>query len=178
MRKFLIKILKKSIKKNPQFGKDTYFFDRAPSYQADMSYTLQGSKNDWNLPKGFEGMVVSYAMSIENDVFKTRVNARLKVVPDNLVLEKLLKKHKMDAVHIMYNREYEEVKSMMCEPEYLYHYGNQMVQCYDCKAKFHYDDLLDEYGDSPDDWHYTNVCPKCGCPDCCDVEFQKIEDVI
>lgn len=49
------------------------------------------------------------------------------------------------------------------------------VQCQSCKAKFMHTELIDttKHSNPEDEYVSECVCPKCGAPDCCEVEYEK-----
>jgi hypothetical protein len=62
-------------------------------------------------------------------------------------------------------------------PTYSFEYENTKVTCDNCKEEITIKDL--EYAESPDGEYISErVCPRCGTVDCCELEFEKIEDAI
>lgn len=66
------------------------------------------------------------------------------------------------------------------EPEYFYEYENIEIKCKVCKNKFtlyelESDCIISEDGDKICS---DTVCPICGSFNCCDIEYEKIEDAL
>ncbi len=61
------------------------------------------------------------------------------------------------------------IQTLRHEPEqqYFSQYKKTKVQCNECGSKFIHSKL---------DWELT--CPVCDMPDCCEVEYEQIEDII
>lgn len=78
-------------------------------------------------------------------------------------------------------RHIQQCHQMTPDPNYLFNYEDCEVECTYCKEKFSYKDLKSkEAYDFEYDEDYTlyYVCPKCNEPDCCDFEYEKIDDVL
>lgn len=60
-------------------------------------------------------------------------------------------------------------------PKYSFEYEDSEVQCCECGETFKRSELLH---DEIDDYYSLSVCPKCGEFDCCELEYEKINDVI
>ncbi len=67
--------------------------------------------------------------------------------------------------------------SLTPEPKWLYKYTPTVIECKNCKKFIIHTELESDSFDY--DGGYSNrVCPECGEWDCCDIEFEKITDVI
>jgi len=64
-------------------------------------------------------------------------------------------------------------------PNWLFEYEKTEVQCEHCEKCFSYTQLgSDCYYDDQGEIYDDSICPKCGAWYCCDVEFQRVEDVL
>jgi uncharacterized protein YlzI (FlbEa/FlbD family) len=63
----------------------------------------------------------------------------------------------------------------MPQPRYSFEYEPMFVECGSCGAKFNHMYLKEEY---EYDNAYSNVCPACGEYECCEVEYQDIEEAL
>lgn len=78
--------------------------------------------------------------------------------------------------------------SLSPEPEWLYSYEDSEIECNACGNKSKYSELqekeIDGYWDNenPDQYYYPRtierICPICDSEECCEIEFEKIEDVV
>jgi hypothetical protein len=76
------------------------------------------------------------------------------------------------------NGEYEILHTISPEGKWLYEYEDTLVTCYHCKAQFSYNDLeSDEMSFGDNDMWTDKVCPKCHTWSCCEIEFERIEQV-
>jgi len=73
------------------------------------------------------------------------------------------------------NINYEQIHCLNPEPEYFYKYIDKKVKCNNCGKTFSYTKLEDDYGyDGENEYLIDNICPKCHCSECCDkLEFEK-----
>ncbi len=62
------------------------------------------------------------------------------------------------------------------DPKYLYEYEDKQVQCRECDSIF--DHLELEYDCEYDGAESNAVCPICEAWNCCDVEYEDIEEAI
>lgn len=70
----------------------------------------------------------------------------------------------------------EEISLMRPVPTWSYSYVPTEVQCRECGAKFPHTELdEDDFGG---DNLIKHICPKCGEGDCCDIEYEKIDDAL
>lgn len=73
-----------------------------------------------------------------------------------------------------------ETTTMSPPPEWFYKFIPAKVTCRDCGAEFMDTELKSDWavdGDG-DDYEINRICPKCGESDCCELEFERIEDVV
>lgn len=73
--------------------------------------------------------------------------------------------------------------SLSPEGQWLYEYEPVKVKCGNCRAEFLNTELKEDYNDSVDvdsyvDAYVSNVCPKCNAWECCQLEYEKIEDIV
>lgn len=76
---------------------------------------------------------------------------------------------------VRYEQDIQEMYSLTPEGKWLFSYLPTNIRCESCGAEFEHTELL-----SDEEWEtYTNTkCPKCGDWRCCNIEYEKIEDVI
>jgi DNA-directed RNA polymerase subunit RPC12/RpoP len=60
-------------------------------------------------------------------------------------------------------------------PKYLYDYKDIWIRCNECKEKFNWRDLKEQEVD--DETYSDKVCPYCGELECCELEFENIENL-
>ena len=71
------------------------------------------------------------------------------------------------------------VRTMTPERSYLFDYEDTQVECHACYARFAFKDLKADAMASGDDEIWSNgICPKCDAWDCCEIEFESINDVL
>ena len=69
--------------------------------------------------------------------------------------------------------------SLSGEPSHFYKYENTNVKCESCGEIFG-NNLLEEDGDEDADgnyYHSETICPKCHCWNCCEVKYEKLDDI-
>jgi hypothetical protein len=66
-------------------------------------------------------------------------------------------------------------RQTMPQPRYLFEHEPTFVECDSCGARFKHIYLKEEY---EYDNTYSNVCPACGEYECCEIEYQGIEEVL
>jgi hypothetical protein len=183
MAKFLIKIDRKSVKRNPDAGATSI---RVPTY-IEISFEIKGKHVQAD--KKFRKYPIAlmsyrfeegYYMRSPQDGPPVVKKYRIIAGQDDFDLEKLLDRLKSfyKAKLINFNVRYEsqQVNLAMPVPTYTYQYKKTMVKCKGCKARFTHDKLetdYDYYGDGSD-CYYEDICPKCGEHNCCDIKFENL----
>lgn len=142
----LIKINRKSIKKNPNAGNTTYHMPLGPTeYHKTVINTKQYVSNNG----------IDYLLVADNTETKLSLSQPVQTI-----------------------------HTLSPEPDWLYKYEDPEVECKECGNKFKHSELKDESHeyideDGFDNWgEIKNVCPICDTQECCDVKFEKIEDII
>ena len=113
----------------------------------------------------------------------TRLDQRVeyeKHIISKFEVSKLLKNKEFSdfpiVTEIDIKRNIEPIYSMYSEPKYLFDYMPTRVQCSECNEKFYHTEL--ESDEMNWDYYSNTVCPKCGCFDCCQLEFEDINSII
>jgi hypothetical protein len=176
--KYLIKIDPNSIKKNPDAGRTDYsqyigststltinkFLDPDFITLFEEKFNARLTSKSWGTtPKG------------EQSVF-VLANCDPFVVVNYLQTKNI----KIEDITINSQAHYNHFHTMTPEPKYFYNHEDTEVECSDCKAKFKHTELIDDLDwdyDGEDDYQTgsSRTCPKCGEPDCCELEFEKFD---
>lgn len=174
MKPVLIKIDKSSISENPNAGQQDYIEcvgESIGTFEINEAHKIDFRGARLIAKKGFT----------KNGRRVTNYGKYL-VLGDNI--EKFIKYlEEKDIKDVTYNITipHQEVHSMRPEPKYFYNYQETDVQCYVCGQVFDYSRLMEEVSgmnEDGDDVYEYNICPFCFHPNCCQYEFEKIEDVI
>ena len=77
-------------------------------------------------------------------------------------------------------REIVEVRSMTPEPSHLVSYKPTDVKCNHCGSVFDYKELKEDcgYDGDGDDYPICNICPRCGEPECCELDFENVDEFL
>lgn len=165
----LIKIDRKSIRKNPNAGRTQQKVAGARNTTFTCKGKLPGYLKDkdnivitgWSIRDGikeYEGIITD-----ESIIEKIYDNEYYKENGKNISIETTQDWHTV---------------TFPPEPEYFYKYKDTKVKCKECKHEF----MSDEFKEFEIDWddnysHTITGCPKCENWDCCDINYEKIEDV-
>ena len=78
-------------------------------------------------------------------------------------------------IEVEMKRDIQEYHMLGSPEKYSYNYKPTKIRCSFCKAK-NLHTALDSH--SLDDGEYTweNICPSCNQPNCCELEFEKVND--
>jgi len=177
----LIKIDRKSIKKNPNAGKQHYqemIGQNITLYVSWADFTINHEDLEKRLKKDIGDTVRLTRFSTSE---RSGNSAEFIMIdePTDTVLEQLKKDGFNSTVSIHNN--WQDIHSLFPEPDYNYKHKRTRIKCNACEKTFYHDMLrsdssgcecceTDDYSDS--------VCPKCGVWDCCEIEYERIEDVV
>jgi hypothetical protein len=162
--KYFIPIDRKTIKKNPNAG-NTQSFELG---QVDVG--LHAYNVDLQILCDDRIMVLEYSATPE---IIEEISAR---ILDRSFLNDIEKYTKMYVIE--QHRDIIQY-SHPPEPEFFYNYEAVDITCSSCGATFPSNELQsDEIYDGETEHYSTEVCPKCGAFDCCDVEYEKINDAL
>ena len=102
------------------------------------------------------------------------IKARLIKIPRNFkTLSKKLKKFSYN-IHFQHQIIYHEPI-----PEYSYDYLPTKVKCNECSAKFKHTELRSDICyDGEGDCYMADICPSCSVSDCCDLQFERIDNAL
>jgi predicted RNA-binding Zn-ribbon protein involved in translation (DUF1610 family) len=163
MDKYLVKINKDSIKENPNAGSTTT--------RINMGQTISFKAE--TLPDDFiDGKNCAIFEWEENDGVKTNIVGE---IFDPMLLDKCVNERcKGISINIKSkNTSFNHAPI----PAYSFDYENTKIKCNECGEEIMTDDLKSE--ESSDGEYYSDrICPKCGMFDCCDLEYEKIGDVL
>jgi hypothetical protein len=174
MKTYLIKIDKNSIKSNPNAGCTRYHV-LSHSYGV---LTIDGFipiTTATALEKEFDAKLTIAELAINNYYKDATFNIIHNGDPNDLL--KLCAKYaiKPENVKIDITNTFDEINTLTPEGSHFFNYKNTKVKCIFCKSKFSYLELEDSLDyDHP----VTNICPKCKEPFCCDIEYEKLKDVL
>jgi len=168
--KFIIKIKRDTIKPNPNAGQDTYCIPGCSCTEVER-FIRRG--NDVVFQCLTDGMVVREALHVDKDSYvpelphKEYVGLMKGEIPEFVVRRSE-------------TRGQQFVRGMTPEGLWLFDYEDTEVECHTCHARFSYEDLkADAIGDGNGDEIWSNsICPKCGEWDCCEIEYESIEETM
>lgn len=159
----LIKIDRKSIKKNPNAGNTV---TRIRGHR-EATFTVTGELPDY-LEEDKNMYVSSWTLTAGSNDIDIRNCALI----DFDIFDKLSKEPNVTNLQMTQSG---EAFHHAPEPKHHYKHKDTQVQCCDCKEKFKRSKLESQSYDSD----YSNtVCPKCGEWDCVNLKYEKIEDAI
>ena len=163
----LIKIDRKSIRKNPNVG-------RTQQKVAGARNTTFTCKGELPVYMKDEDSIIITEWSIGDGVKEYKG-----IITDESIIEKIyndeLFKENGKNITIETSQDWNTV-TFPPEPKYFYKYKNTKVKCKECKHKFMSNEFKEF--DWDDNYSYTITgCPKCENWDCCNIEYEKIEDV-
>lgn len=75
--------------------------------------------------------------------------------------------------HVTKRRDVQRIFTTEPQPEWLYEYLPTEVECNYCGATFDHSELQSDSCD-----YSERICPECGSWDCCDIEFESIDDIM
>lgn len=176
MKTFLVKIDRKSVKPNPNAGKNKFH----EFVSTECRITIEG-KHDRNDFK--DCILIHQATTIsarevttDESVYFPRPFQKCEDLMD--WLETLSKKYG-DRFHYTLQNNYQETTLLSPQPAFLFKYKPTKVKCRYCKKTFDYTKLGEDYIDDGDDETLVeNMCPECGEGYCCELEFERIETLL
>lgn len=187
--RYLVKILRKSIKRNPTAGQRRYPQQVSPP---SMSITFPWHDPE-NPPKdlGEGARLSSYTLSVSKDTPDRKgvmfnCTYVLLVRPPDDFMRDMAALHR-EKFNYTETNNIQMVESLVAEPPYLYEYRPTRVQCYSCKAKFPHTELesdvedcgCSQYDDCCGCYKDTDTkCPKCGNWNCCELEYEDIGETM
>ena len=190
--KYLIKIQRSSIRKNPDAGKTHYVIPgRAterltrlvkrrkpePGPIVPRPPDVAPGKTGWDLVKELvvDGLVIeSQVISPDLD---SASNARYFSHP--YIMELWRGEIAEIVLERQTTRDVQTIRSMFPASEHLCAYEPTTVTCRFCGQSFLHTELqYYEFGGEDDEAgaDIDNICPKCKAPDCCEIEYEKLTD--
>jgi hypothetical protein len=195
--KYLIKIKRDTIRPNPNAGNRDYAvpgrsFLTAERYQvvrgflcyqhlvlrsADITY-VKDSDTPWQVRNVKEGQIVNQVTLVGFEPCKEWPSE----VP--ILSEKLYRRLRYGALYEVWttfemSRPVEHCRTLIPAASHLFEREAIQVQCEECGAEFSYRDLkADAMGYGDDEIWSNAICPECGHWDCCELEYEKLEDVL
>jgi hypothetical protein len=121
-----------------------------------------------------------FLIPIDRGSVKPNPHARQTVfyVPGHPVIDRL----DVEGNVISYRIPMQPIHELSPQPDFLYAYVETELVCRHCGHKFPHPQLSEDWDDWYDDetgqgdsCHIENICPKCGCGSCCQVEFEKFD---
>jgi len=159
--KYFIKIILSSIEKNKDAGATTTFV------QGPIKVLFKTTLLPEYFIDGENCIITEY--EVENAV-KTNYSG---LITSNELMKRMAKE-KPDDMIIEVSNDVQRIDHQPI-PKYSYEYENIKVRCASCGKKMYSDELE---SDCYDDGYSDTICPKCGAWDCCELEYEKIDDVI
>jgi len=154
---FLIKIDRRTLKKNPNAGSTVSYLPG-----------LQSSKFEYS------GKFLPNYLIDGRNCYITETNYGDGIICGEMIGEvskKLMKCFAEDLnMHISISQETNRIDHLP-EPDYFYEYKKTKVQCNSCGVWFDHhkllsDEIMDVYSD--------RICPECGKFDCCQLEYESL----
>jgi hypothetical protein len=163
MKKYFIKIDLRTIRKNPNAGSQTTYIPGRSTIR------FTGSKLPSCLVEGVNCFITEWV----SDQNGTEING---VINGSLTEEQILiiKKETPD-FYIEFEREVITYNHLP-EPDYFYGYCKTKVKCNYCGRIFKYDRLNNHHWDG--ETFLDHYCPYCEEPECCEIEYEDIEDAL
>jgi hypothetical protein len=163
--KYKILIDRSSIKENPHAGNVITCFHGLPITTEEYEY---GTFKD--------GFLVEYTIKEENiDILEKIRKINKKHIQELSSWSDEEKKILGKCLVIKRNDDVCEIRHPP-ESKYLYKYLPYDVECDTCYKKFDHTELMSDRIDY--EWYTNTQCPYCGRWNCCEIEYEKIEDVI
>lgn len=147
---FTIPIDRTSIRKNPNAGKQIY-------------------------------QIPGKTMNIVEVVGKDEINGPWikRIWKDGILIYKGIPDIPKSDYKVSFSQSYQELNTLIPEPDFLYEHKDATVECKYCFSKFNYKLLKTDwaeyyYDNIPYDTEIRNICPSCNKEDCCEIEFEKL----
>jgi len=168
----LIKIIRKSIKRNPHAFSTTSYIPLRP----ETTFKYEGfGKPEWLDNKGVyigeikaERIIPAKGKCSKKGYFIIEGHIIDEGLSEKLYRECTEKKH--PGLNINVEIKTQEVHHIS-EPEYFYKHKNSLVECSECYAKVRANDIRK-------DENMVDICPKCGGYDTFDYKYEKLGDIL
>ena len=164
--KTLIKIDRSTIRRNPDAGRTEWTVagpSRATVRTAGITYESAGE-------------LTLHDHAIEGDFIVTE-SLNGAAIPGTTEHKQFT--HGSAGVTIRIQRDVETIRTARPAPTWLYQYEPTPVTCRNCGQTFPASELeQDSFFNGEDDIPVYNICPRCQAPECCEVEYEKIEDAV
>jgi hypothetical protein len=177
MSTYVVKINRKSIKKNPNAGATR----RLAEGPVSTTITISGAHE--SLESDDVKMIQRSSSCVKGgsaDIKTTYAVAGMSFKAQDKFLKSVLKKFGAAASYVIENNCH-VVDTWHPEPAYLFKYAPLRVRCAHCDASFSYKKLRDEDDYDDDEVSYrgrSNICPVCHRDDACELAFEDIGDVL
>ena len=172
MKKILINLT--SIRSNPDypsFGKKY-----VPGLKT-ITFSFKGEK----LPEFFEDTVNCTLDRWEFNTNGTGYESIHGYITDHTLVSKILElpKAERNQFTVTLSQEQVEIRTLEEEPKYLFDYEPTMVKCRYCGAEFDHEELgSDSIYNGMEDLYDDAVCPECDGWDCCEIEYETIQEAL
>lgn len=164
----LIKIDRRSIKKNPNGG--SHIVTMKGIRQA--FFTYEGDE----VPKQYLKHFIVYQSQKYHGSPATHKLMSFK--PIRIQTFKALSKDK-SVFELRIEHEHQSFSTREPQPEYFFKYLDSKVECSECHAQIKKSDIDDDYIINEDgDEVFAEICPKCSAHGSFEYEFEKIQDVL
>jgi len=142
----------------------------------EVKFDFIGDYENFNLLKEFEKDKTCVITEI------TYFESNDKIIKCNGILynpNKISEFKSIEYVNIEYNKNY-VILNHFPIPKYSFKYIDSEVGCSECGSKFNFSELeAEEYDfDGEDYYDTTTKCPKCNTWDCCEIEYETIENAL
>jgi hypothetical protein len=159
----LIKIDRRTIRKNPTAGSTTHHI----SGPTEITVEYKG-----DMPKRWSNLFTLTSRKIEDGNVITIWDGGYNVGPNDI--KRLLKDP--NVINVTEHRDYQTIFSVTPDPDYLYKYLNPPIECNICHEKVKFKSIGEH--DAHDGAVTMDVCPNCGAYDSFEYELEKIQDVV
>lgn len=165
----LIKIIRSSIKKNPNAGRREIHeaINRRVSFRFEGSTELPGFKEGKDYIKtewGTAHFGDSGSSYIEGELIDYELWERVGKIP---------------GIQLNITQDIRTHRFMKPEPDYNFKYKDTKIECLNCHNKILQSEIIDDEVSAEDDEYSVQKCPVCGAADEFEeIEYEKIEEVI
>jgi len=169
MTKILIKL--DSIRKNPEYEDCLGGFVKRIPGNYTVEFTCKGK-----IPKKLQRFFNVYSVAWSSDGEEEISTGTISGNPNYKYIVDACKQEKADiTIHV--TREMIDVTSINSPPEYLYEYEVVPLECEECSAIFS-SDLLESDSEEIGEFYVSSdkICPHCKVWDCCQVEWETVEE--
>ncbi len=171
--KYFVKIKEGSLIENERAGAtmSTYYMGTSK----EVFFEVYGLSNI-DVEKVLDGKIYVYIYnSIRGGGMKASGIVVKQPLPDDEEVIMLLRE-KVNAIKIRIDVK-RDVKTVQHSPipKYDYEYENTKIECFVCKMDIMTDEIISDYDD---DIYRENICPNCNNSDCCELEYEKLDDFL